>query len=224
MIKVFLSYSHIDEKYRDELAKHLNILKRLKIIETWHDRRILPGEDWSNSINENLNNADIILLLVSVDFINSEYCFELEMNQAIARHESGEAVVIPIIIRPCLWQRLPFGKFQTATRDGKPVEKYPSYDDAFLEVCENIEIVARQLGVKKIEEKSEPISEPTGGDGKEFVKPEAALVIKWAQDHNAVDPYNIGPSNWERCLHDLGYKDGKPNELVYDADGKLKYQ
>jgi hypothetical protein len=148
MIRVFLSYSHVDEKHRDELAKHLMSLKRQGLIESWHDRRIAPGEEWANRIDEELRRADIILLLVSIDFINSEYCYELEMKEALARHERGEAIVIPIILRPCHWTGLPFGKLQAATRDGKPVEKYPTLDDAFLEITKGIEAVAKRLSAQ----------------------------------------------------------------------------
>lgn len=148
MIRIFLSYSHSDENYRNELAKHLKILQRQGIVETWHDRCILPGDEWASDIDKNLRSADIILLLVSVDFINSEYCFELEMNEALARHDRGEAAVIPVILRPCHWTGLPFGKLQAATREGKPVEKYPSYDDAFLEIIQGIETVARRLSAQ----------------------------------------------------------------------------
>lgn len=149
MIRVFLSYSHSDENYRDELAKHLKILQRQGIIETWHDRCLLPGDEWASGIDENLRSADIILLLVSVDFINSEYCFELEMNEALARHDRGEAVVIPVILRPCHWMGLPFGKLQAATREGKPVEKYPNYDEAFLEIIQGIEKVAKNIPTQR---------------------------------------------------------------------------
>lgn len=148
MIRVFLSYSHADEKYRNELTKHLKILQRQGIIETWHDRCLLPGDEWASGIDENLHSADIILLLVSVDFINSEYCFALEMSEALARHDRGEAVVIPVILRPCHWTGLPFGRLQAATREGKPVEKYPSFDDAFLEITKGIEAVAKRLSAQ----------------------------------------------------------------------------
>lgn len=148
MIRVFLSYSHVDEKYRNELAKHLKVLERQGIIETWHDRCIVPGEEWASSIDDELHRANIILLLVSVDFINSEYCYDREMNEALARHDRGEAVVIPIILRPCHWTGLPFGKLQAATRDAKEVEKYPSLDDAFLEITKKIESVAKQLATQ----------------------------------------------------------------------------
>lgn len=148
MIRVFLSYSHADEKYRNELAKHLKSLERQGIIETWHDRRIAPGDEWASSIDDELRRADIILLLVSVDFINSKYCYDLEMQEALARHDRQEAVVIPVILRPCSWEGLPFGKLQAATQDGKPVEKYPSLDDAFLEVTEKIKFVAKRLAMQ----------------------------------------------------------------------------
>ena len=149
MIRLFLSYAHSDENYRNELAKHLKILQRQGIIEIWHDRCLLPGDEWAIGIDENLRSADIILLLVSVDFINSEYCFALEMNEAMARHDHGEAVVIPVILRPCHWTGLPFGKLQAATREGKPVEKYPSYDEAFLEIIQGIEAVAKNLSTQR---------------------------------------------------------------------------
>lgn len=145
MIKGFLSYSHVDDNYRNELQKHLMSLQHQGIIETWHDRRIFAGEEWDGRIDDELNRADIILLLISSDFIASRYCYELEMTQALARHERGEAVVIPVILRSCHWTGLPFGKLQAATKDGKPVEKFPSVDDAFLEITQNIETVAKRL-------------------------------------------------------------------------------
>jgi len=149
MIRVFLSYSHVDEKYRDALEKHLTSLKRQGLIDSWHDRRIAPGEEWAGSIDENLRSADIILLLVSADFIASEYCHEIEMREALARHERKEAVVIPVILRPCHWEGLLFGKLQAATKDGKPVEKYQSYDDAFLEITRNIETIANKISTQR---------------------------------------------------------------------------
>src|SRR4051812_25942213 len=99
MALVFFSYSHADEALRDELEKHLKILQRQGIIEMWHDRRIGAGSELHGEIDENLNSADIILLLVSADFLNSDYCHDVEMKQAIKRHNNGEAIVIPVILR-----------------------------------------------------------------------------------------------------------------------------
>lgn len=149
MTHVFFSYSHVDEKYRNELEKHLMSLKRQGLIESWHDRRIAPGKEWANCIDEKLRRADIILLLISLDFIASEYCHEIEMREALARHERKEAVVIPVILRSCHWTGLLFGKLQAATKNGKAVEKYPSIDDAFLEITQNIESVAKRLSAER---------------------------------------------------------------------------
>ena len=138
MAKVFFSYSHKDEQLRDELEKHLASLKHRGLIESWHDRRIGAGEEWELSINSHLHDADVILLLVSSDFIASRYCYEIEMQEALRKHDAKEATVVPIILRPCVWHDLPFGKLQAATRDGQPVNKFPSLDDGFLEVVQSI--------------------------------------------------------------------------------------
>ncbi|MEI2743451.1 MAG: toll/interleukin-1 receptor domain-containing protein [Candidatus Competibacter sp.] len=145
MIRVFISYSHVDESYRNELDKHLKSLQRQEIVEVWHDRRIMSGEEWADSIDTQLNQSDIILLLISSDFIASNYCYDIEMKFAISRHESGESTIIPVILRPCDWTDLPFGRFQAATKDGKPVIKYPSFDDAFLEITQNIKAVSKKI-------------------------------------------------------------------------------
>lgn len=145
MAKIFFSYSHADEALRNELEKHLSILKRQGLIETWHDRQIGAGEDFANKINSNLETADIILLLVSSDFLSSDYCYDIEMTRAMERHERGEASVIPIILRPCSWHKALFGKILAATKDGKAITKYPTLDDGFLEVTAAIEKTVETL-------------------------------------------------------------------------------
>lgn len=143
MVRLFFSYSHKDEALRDELEKHLSSLKHQGIIATWHDRRIDAGEEWATQIDDQLRTADIILLLVSADFIASRYCYELEMNEALRRHAAGESRVIPVILRPCDWHDLPFGKLQAATLDGRAVVKFPSLDDGFLEVVQAIKAIVK---------------------------------------------------------------------------------
>lgn len=100
-IEVFFAYSHKDESLRDELETHLSILRRGGVISSWHDRRISAGREWVGEIDSHLNRADIILLLVSSDFIASDYCYKKEMARAIERHDRGEARVIPVILREC---------------------------------------------------------------------------------------------------------------------------
>lgn len=138
MPSVFFSYSHADEDLRDQLEKQLSMLKRQGVIETWHDRRIGAGEDIHRSIDERINSDDIILLLVSPDFLASDYCYDIEMTRAMERYEMGEAVVIPVILRACDWHHAPFGKLKAVPRDGKPVTSWPDRDEAFLQVAKAI--------------------------------------------------------------------------------------
>lgn len=143
MAKVFFSYSHRDESLRDELEKHLSILKRQGLIETWHDRRIDSGRDFSQEISSHIEDAEIILLLVSSDFLASDYCYDIEMKRAMERHGRGEAIVIPVVLRPCSWHAAPFGKLLAATKDGRAITKFPTLDDGFLEVTSAIENAVR---------------------------------------------------------------------------------
>jgi len=138
MAKLVFSYSHVDEALRNELEKHLSPLKRMGRIETWHDRRIVPGELFGAEIDQHFAGADIVLLLVSPDFIASDYCYEIEMQNSLKRHASGEAVVIPVILRPCAWHQLPFGELLAATTDGKPIIQFPTIDEGLVQVVEAV--------------------------------------------------------------------------------------
>ena len=104
LAKLFISYSHSDEDLRAQLEKQLTTLKRQNVIEVWHDRKIGAGEEFAFEIDKHIESDDIILLLVSPDFISSEYCYAREMTRAMERHQSGVAIVIPVILRACEWQ------------------------------------------------------------------------------------------------------------------------
>jgi hypothetical protein len=136
--KLFYSYSHCDEKYREQLEKHLSILSRNGLISEWHDRRIAAGTDWQEQIDLNLEDADIILLLVSSDFLASDYCYETETIRAIQKHEDGESIVIPIILRPCMWQDSKLAKLQALPRDNKAISLWSDKDEAWLHVSMDI--------------------------------------------------------------------------------------
>lgn len=138
MTSVFFSYSHVDEGLRDQLEKHLSPLRRQGMVETWHDRRIGAGHEFGDAIDEHVDSADIILLLVSPDFLASDYCYDREMMRAMARHEAGEATVIPVILRACLWHDAPFGKLNAAPTDGRPITLWPDRDQALTEVAKAI--------------------------------------------------------------------------------------
>jgi hypothetical protein len=145
VIDVFYSYAHLDERLRTELDKHLSLLKRQGVIADWHDRRISAGTEWAGAIDAHLQHAQIILLLVSADFLASNYCYDVELQCAMARHEAGEARVIPIILRAVDWQRAPFGKLQALPKDGRPITSWPNQDEAFLDVARGIRAVAEEI-------------------------------------------------------------------------------
>lgn len=138
MANVFFSYSHADEALRDELQKHLAVLKREGSITTWHDRRLLAGDNLDGTIQQSLEEADIVLLLVSKDFLASGYCYDIEFERAMERHRQGLCRVIPVILRPCDWQSTPIGGLVAVPKDGKPVVSWPDSDDAFLDVTRKI--------------------------------------------------------------------------------------
>lgn len=137
-IEVFYSYAHIDEKWRQELEKHLSNLKRQKLIKGWYDREIGAGTDWATEINAHLNLAQLIFLLVSPDFMASDYCYSIEMMRAMERHNAGEALVIPIILRGVDWQGAPFGKLQCLPTNAKPMNEWRIKDKALLDVTAGI--------------------------------------------------------------------------------------
>jgi len=144
-IKVFFSYSHKDEELRDKLEEHLACLKREGVIQSWYDRQIEAGTEWAKQIDVRLDKFDIILLLISASFINSDYCWGIELEQSMKRHEAGEACVIPVILRPVSWKKAPFGKLQALPKDAKPVETWNNLNEAFVSVTEGIRIAAENL-------------------------------------------------------------------------------
>ncbi|MCG9890853.1 MAG: TIR domain-containing protein [Thermosynechococcaceae cyanobacterium MS004] len=146
-LRLFYSYSHKDEALRDELETHLKLLQRQGLIEPWHDRKIAPGQEWKGEIDSNLERADIILLLISADFIASDYCYDIEMTRALARYEAKEAEVIPIIVRDCSWHSAPFGKLQALPKEAKAVtnkDAWYSHDPAWTDVERGIATVIKQ--------------------------------------------------------------------------------
>jgi hypothetical protein len=145
-VEIFYSYSHKDESYREELETHLSLLKRKGVIKGWHDRRIVAGNEWKGEIDAHLESAEIILLLISPNFIASDYCYDKEMRRAMERHKEGKARVIPIILRVCDWQDSPFGRLQALPKDATPVKKWDDPDEAFAHIVEGLKKAIAELG------------------------------------------------------------------------------
>ena len=137
--KLFYSYSHKDESLRDELDAHLTLLKREGFISDWHDRKIRAGDDWGRAISDNLNSADVILFLVSPHFLASTYCRDVEVARAMERHHNGEATVVPIILKPCVWMTKDFAKLEPLPKTGRPISEWP--DSGFAHVAEELRVL-----------------------------------------------------------------------------------
>lgn len=135
---LFYSYSHKDASLRAELDTHLALLKRQGLLATWFDGQIIPGTEWHSEIMKQLEEAHVILLLVSADFLASDFCWGVEVERAMQRHKNGSATIIPVILRPCDWQSAPFGKLQALPENGKAVVQWSTPDEAWLSVVQGL--------------------------------------------------------------------------------------
>ncbi len=146
-MRVFFSYSHADDEHRLRLAKALKLLERQGLIDTWSDRKLLPGDRWEEGIEQELERADLILFLVSPDFIASDFIWGREMKRALEREERKEARVVPVIIRPCDWHAAPFGKLQAVPKDGRAVthSAWGSEDEAWEDVAKGLRTLVKNM-------------------------------------------------------------------------------
>jgi TIR domain/Leucine rich repeat len=144
-LKIFYCYAHEDKDLRDRIDKHLGTLKRLGHVIGWYDREIQAGTEWEREIETHLSTASVILLLVSADFVNSDYCYGVEMQKALKMHEKGEARVLPILLRPVDWQDSPFAKLQILPTGAKPITKWTDPEEALEDVAKQIRAVVATL-------------------------------------------------------------------------------
>jgi tetratricopeptide (TPR) repeat protein len=175
-IKVFFSYSHQDEEFKDELVKHLSILQRQGVISGWHDRMIQPGSDWNREIDASLSSADIILLMVSSDFLASDYCWGVEVQKAMQRHEAGEACVIPVILRYVDWEETPIATLQALPKNAEPIASWVDRDQAFTDVAKGIRVIANTMQERRQRTRQTPtVSNSSAGKS-------TALIQTTSQD------------------------------------------
>ncbi len=206
-IKVFFSYSHKDKDLRDELDKHLSVLKRQKLISNWDDGMIVPGDEWEPQIEYQMDSADLILLLISPDFLDSDYCSVIEQGHALEKHAAGEVLVIPVLLRPLDWQGSPFGKLQGLPTDFRSVTEWGNRDAAWRDVAQGIRKAVEELS------DSQPISPNThkshkgrnnGNDSRRKAPPLKATPIEEVRKH--IRPYaqpNVSAGTTEEALKKL---------------------
>ena len=144
-VEVFYASAHEDEVFVTTLEKHLGLLRRQGVVAAWHDRHIAPGTDWAQAIDEHLERTSIILLLVSADFLASDYCYGVEMKRALERHQAKQARVIPILLRPVDWHGAPFAHLQPLPANAQPITTWSNQDAAFAEVAAGIRRAVEDL-------------------------------------------------------------------------------
>lgn len=145
--KLFVSYSRKDSEFLEDFKTHIAGLKRNNLIEEWTDQQINPGDVWEKTLKLELETADIIIFLVSSDFIASDYIHDIEVTKAIERHNKSEVIIVPIIIRPCDFQSTQLNIFQALPKNVEPVSKWEDKDEAWLNVVEGIKKIIK--GFKK---------------------------------------------------------------------------
>ena len=197
------------------LENHLSILRRSRLVRDWHDRRIGAGHEWAGAIDDELERAQIILLLVSPDFIASDYCWDVELQRALERHEAGAAVVIPVILRPVLWQDAPFGKLQALPRDARPITSWRNRDSAFLNVAEGIkaavaEISARVTIPARVRRVSPPHNPAFTGRDTELERLDQLL-----RDHHVVAITGRGGAGKTQLAAEFCYRHADDYEIVW---------
>ena len=147
-MKAFISYSHRDAGSLERLHVHLATLRRDKLISEWFDRDILAGDVLDAEITKQLETCDVFLLLVSPDFLASDYCVEREMTRALERHRAGSARVVPIIIEPCDWKASPLRELKAVPKDGNPVSEWTNANNAYLDIVRELRrIVENDMAV-----------------------------------------------------------------------------
>jgi hypothetical protein len=137
-VTIFVAYSHKDTRLRERLSKHLSVLEREGLVRVWFDGCLVPGSAWDETIRHSLDEAGIVLLLISADFVASEYCYSVEMKAALDRHREGQAVVIPVILRDADWTRLPIAELQALPEGARPITKWSDRDSAYKSVVQGV--------------------------------------------------------------------------------------
>ncbi|MEP7110291.1 MAG: toll/interleukin-1 receptor domain-containing protein [Ferruginibacter sp.] len=168
--RIFYSYAHEDKDCRDELSSYLGALVLNNKIEEWYDRHITPGVDYNIEINARIENSDIIIFLISKDFLKSKYCFGIETDKAFILQKQGKAKIVPVLLSPCLLEESRFTQLQVIPRDAVPISISPSRENAFNEVAREISnIVNDHLKNTKL---------PEIGIKNEYEYPSSLSIIK----------------------------------------------
>jgi len=181
-VKVFFSYSHYDEPALTELRKHLSVLRREGSITEWYDRKLLPGDNFDNHIDENIEQSDLIILLASHHFLSSDYCFNVEMKKALERHYQGDGRIVSIILEPCDWKSTELSKLAALPLDGKPISVWTNANSAYLNIVDEF---------RKIIISNNPVELPYIKSQQDYMTRTAPQRYRSKREFGAVDRTNF---------------------------------
>ncbi len=152
-VEIFCSYSHSDKDkvLKKEFDTSMRPYVRKKLLQVWHDGRIGAGDEWAADIDQHLVSADIIVFLISPDFLNSDYCVEKELHVALERKSRKEALVVPIIVRDCAWKETPLADLQALPAEARPVTQWADRDSAWKSVGDGLKARAAEVLTRKLE-------------------------------------------------------------------------
>jgi formylglycine-generating enzyme required for sulfatase activity len=148
-VDIFIAYSHEDLAFKEELKKFLRPMLREGRISLWDDYDIEAGQDWDATIKTRLYGADLVLLLVSSDSLASDYFYGKEVEVSLERHQRGEAVVVPVVLRHCDWEETPLGSLEALPEKGRPVVEWPTRDQAFQDVVTRLRRVVEAIDTRR---------------------------------------------------------------------------
>jgi hypothetical protein len=210
-LKLFYCYAHVDAKLRKRLDDHLALLKREGVISEWHDGDVSAGQQWEEEIHQHLEDAHLILLLISSSFLASDYCYDTEMQKALERQETGTARVIPIILRECDWKIAPFRKLQALPSNGKPVTMWRDKDAAFADIARGIREIADASGF--IRERQEAFSK--GSPSQVFIPQTVATSLEFSE-------HTLSPESCQKLAAYLQQQQARHTSVLASGSRSLR--
>lgn len=214
-MKIFYSYTHKDEDLLDELAKHLAPLKEEFCLEEWDDRKIQAGQDLHEEIDKHLETADLFLLLISSDYLASSEC-KREIRKALEEKEKRDAIVIPVILRPCAWKdHKKIVSLLAIPKDGKSIAEWDIQDEAFLEIYKKVREIVESIPCRlRPEFKDDLIKVEFISQNKESIRLDDLFVFPTIEDeYNDRQINNLGDL-WEKNKHVILKGDDRSGKTV----------
>jgi hypothetical protein len=204
-MRAFISYAHSDGAMLDRLHAHLAMLRRDGTLSQWYDRDIMAGGDINKEVAKELSRCQLFLALASPDFLNSQYCYETEMTNAIRRHDAGEIIIVPVILEPCDWLSSPLARFKALPRDGKAISAWTNQNTAFLDVVNELRRLASSAGLTEPGVPTSAPSKGVAGTPKYRVKHSFDQIDR---DNFRVDAYEVIRDYFDKSTRELDGVEG----------------